>query len=274
MYKNKNNRYNLEDTIGCEYMDGMEYFYELFVDLPRGGPGDNESTQKAFTYLKDLPSEPLILDIGCGHGMQTIELARISNGKIIALDNYQPFLDILMRKVKEEGLTGRITPRNQSMLEMDFNDNTFDVIWSEGALYFMGFQNGLKRCNLLLKNKGHLVVTEAVLLLPDIPKPLKKFWDEGYPDIKDLKNNIFLIQNEDFNLLSHFTLPKSSWIDNYYSPMEKKIKELKKKYQNNKIALQVFEECKKEIEIFNKYSDFFGYEFFIMQKKNQDSSSL
>jgi len=195
-------------------MEGMEYFYELFVGLPRGGPGDNESTRKAFTYLKNLPSEPLILDIGCGHGMQTLELAKISNGKIIALDNYQPFLDILIRKAKKEGLAGRITPKNQSMLEMDFDDKTFDVIWSEGALYFMGFQNGLKRCNQLLKNKGYLVVTEAVLFLPDIPKPLKEFWDNGYPDIKDVKNNISLIQNEGFDLLFHFTLPKSSWIDN------------------------------------------------------------
>ena len=248
-------------------MEGMKYFYELFVGLPRGGPGDNESTRKAFGYLKDLPSEPFILDIGCGHGMQTLELARISNGKIIALDTYQPFLDILLRNAKEEGVTERITLKNQSMIEMDFHDNTFDVIWSEGALYFMGFQHGLTRCNQLLKNKGYLVVTEAVLFSPDIPKPLKKFWDEGYPDIKDLKTNIDLIQNEGFDLLFHFTLPKSSWINNYYSPMEKKIQELKKKHHDNKTALQVFDECEKEIKIFHEYSDYFGYEFFIMQKK-------
>ena len=249
-----------------DVMEGMEYFYELFSGLPRGGPGDNESTRKAFSYLKNLASEPLILDIGCGPGMQTLELARISNGKIIALDNYQPFLDILMRKAIEEGLTRRIIPKNQSMLEMDFDDNTFDVIWSEGALYSMGFQNGLKRCHQLLKKKGYLVVTEAVLLLPNLPKPLKKFWDKEYPDIKDVKSNISLIQNEGFDLLSHFTLPKSSWIYNYYSPMEKRIRELKKKYYDNKIALQVFEECEKEIKIYNKYSDYFGYEFFVMQK--------
>lgn len=254
-------------------MEGMEYFYELFVGLPRGGPGDNESTRKAFLYLKDLSSEPRILDVGCGPGMQTLELAKISNGTIIALDNYQPFLDILMRKAREEGLARRITPKNQSMLEMNFDDNTFDVIWSEGALYFMGIQNGLKRCNQLLKNKGYLVITEAVLFSSDIPEPLKKFWDEGYPDIKEIKDNISLIQNEGFNLLFHFTLPKSSWIDNFYSPMEKRLQELKKKYHDNNIALQVYGDCEKEIEIFHKYSDYFGYEFFVMQKNNQYDSS-
>jgi SAM-dependent methyltransferase len=247
-------------------MEGMEYFYELFCSLPRGGPGDNKSTRKAFGYLKNLPSEPLILDIGCGHGVQTLELARNTNGKIIALDNYQPFLDILTRNATKEGLDTRIIPKNQSMLEMDFNNDTFDIIWSEGAMYFMGFRNGLKRCHQLLKNKGYMVLTEAVLLLPNLPESLRKFWDEGYPDIKDIKSNISLIQNEGFDLLGHFTLPKSSWIDNYYAPMEKRINELKKKYHDNNIALQVFEECEKEIRIYHTYSDYFGYEFFITQK--------
>ena len=89
-------------------MKGMEYFYELFSGLPRGGPGDNKSTQKAFSYLKNLTAEPLILDIGCGHGMQTLELARISKGKIIALDNYQPFLDILMHNAIKEGYSANL----------------------------------------------------------------------------------------------------------------------------------------------------------------------
>ncbi len=247
-------------------MEDMQYFYELFQGLPRGGPGDNKSTSKAFGYLKNLPDELIILDIGCGHGMQTIELARISKAKIIAIDIYQPFLDILRKKAIEEGFDKRIITNNQSMLDMNFKNNMFDIIWSEGALYFMGFQNGLKRCNQILKNNGYLVVTEAVLLLPNLPKELKQFWDEGYPDIKNIKSNITLIRNEGFKIISHFTLPKSSWIDSFYSPMEKRIKELEKKYYNNKIALQTFEECKKEINMYTKYSDYYGYEFFIMQK--------
>ncbi len=248
-----------------DVMKGKKYFYELFRNLPRGGPGDNKSTRKAFSYLKKLPSEPLILDIGCGYGIQTLELARISKGKIIALDNYQPFLESLMKNAKEEGFDDRIIPKKQSMLEMDFKNDTFDLIWSEGAIFVMGFQNGLKKSYQLLKNKGYFVVSEAVLFSKDIPKPLKEFWDEEYPDIKDIKNNISMIKDEGFNLVSHFTLPKSCWID-FYSHMDEKIKELKKKYHNNKTALQVFENFEKESRIYDKYSDYFGYGFFIMQK--------
>ncbi|MCX6662057.1 MAG: class I SAM-dependent methyltransferase [Euryarchaeota archaeon] len=252
-------------------MEGMEYFYELFCGLPRGGPGDTRSTRKAFGYLKNLPPEPYILDIGCGHGMQTTELAKLSKGTIIALDTYQPFLDILLKNAIKDGVEKRIILKNQSMLEMDFENETFDVIWSEGALYFMGFQNGLKKCHEILKKNGYLVVTEAVFLQPSIPKPLQQFWaevwEEGYPDIKDVTSNIARIWNEGFWLLDHFTLPKSSWIDAYYVPMQKSINELKKKYHDNATALRVFAACEKEIMIYNTYSDYFGYEFFIMQKR-------
>lgn len=247
-------------------MDGMEYFYELFRSLPRGGPGDNTSTRKAFSYLTNLPPEPHILDIGCGQGVQTLELARLTKGTIIALDNYQPFLDNLIKNVKKGGLGTRIIPKNQSMLEMDFTNETFDLIWSEGALYSMGFQNGLHRCAELLKKNGYLAVTEAVLLLPNLPTPLQKFWDEEYPDIRDIQSNISYIQKEGLTLLAHFTLPKSSWIEHFYTPMGNEIQRLKKKYHDNTTALHVFQRCEKEIMIYQKYSDYYGYEFFIMRK--------
>ncbi|MHC4283027.1 MAG: class I SAM-dependent methyltransferase, partial [Planctomycetota bacterium] len=135
-------------------MEGIEYLYELCEALPRCGPGDNEFTRRAFCAIGKVAKQPLILDIGCGPGVQTIELARISNGKIIALDNHQAFLDTLMERARNEGLEEKIIGKNMSMLEMDFEEHTFDIIWSEGALYCMGFQNGLKRCHQLLKDKG------------------------------------------------------------------------------------------------------------------------
>jgi len=247
-------------------MEGMEYLYELFEVLPRCGPGDNESTRSAFNSIPKFITQPLILDIGCGPGVQTIELAKISNGKIIALDNHQAFLDKLMKKASNEGLEDNITPKNISMLDMDFDVNTFDIIWSEGALYSMGFQNGLRRCHQLLKNNGYLAVTELVFLSPNPPAPLIQYFDKEYPDIKEIKVKIKEIQDEGFHLISNFTLPKSSWFDSYYLPIEKELFRLNKKYRGNEIALGMFEEMKNEIDLYREYSDFYGYEFFIMQK--------
>ena len=247
-------------------MEGMKYLYELCERLPRCGPGDNKSTSRAFNTMDKLPKEPYILDIGCGTGMQTIELAKVSNGKIIALDNYQGFLDILMKQADKEGLGKNIIPKKISMLEMDFDPNSFGIIWSEGALYFMGFKNGLKRCKQLLKDNGYLAVTELVYIASDPPAPVVQYFENEYPDIKDIKGKIDLIQNEGYHLLSNFTLPESSWLDNYYLPIEKELPHLIKKYQNDEIALGIFTAFQNEIDFYKKHSKYYGYEFFVMQK--------
>ena len=85
-------------------MEGMEYFYEVFEALPRCGPGGNEHTRRAFNTLQNLPEQPFILDIGCGTGMATLELAKLSNGKIIGIDIDQDALDKLIQKIKQQGL--------------------------------------------------------------------------------------------------------------------------------------------------------------------------
>lgn len=245
-------------------MDEMKYFFELYEKLPRGGPGDNISTRRAYLLMKDIPEKPYILDIGCGPGIQTMELAKIHNSKIIAIDNHQPFLDILENNARTDGLNN-ITTKNMSMMEMTFGDNTFDIIWSEGALYFMGMSNALKKCKELLKPGGYLAFTEAVYLSPDPPQVVKDFWDSEYPDIQNVQGNLDLIKAIGFEIIDHFTLLKHSWFDHFYGPMEGYIKELKQKYQDEQVALNIFKTSQSEIEFYREYSDHYGYEFFIVQ---------
>lgn len=71
----------------------MNIFFEIHQNLPREAPGDNASTRQAFSLLTNVPPQPKILDIGCGPGMQTIELAKLTNGQITAVDTHQPYLD-------------------------------------------------------------------------------------------------------------------------------------------------------------------------------------
>ena len=248
-------------------LEGVHYIYELCEALPRSGPGDDVYTQQAYLAIPQPPTNPLILDIGCGQGMQTIALAKISQGKIIALDNHQAFLDMLMVQAKKHRLESRIIPKNMSMLNMDFKEKTFDIIWSEGALYFMGFQHGLKRCHDLLKDNGCVAVTELVYTAPNQPPSVEAYFKDEYPDITSIEANMETIKKEGFNVISHFTLPESAWLDHYYLPMEKVLPHLIKKYEDNKIALNVFEGFQHEIDFYKKYAKWYGYEFFIMQKK-------
>ncbi|MFA6451089.1 MAG: class I SAM-dependent methyltransferase, partial [bacterium] len=86
----------------------MEIFFEIHSDNPREGPGSNEATQRAFDAMTGLPKEPVILDLGCGPGMQTIHLAKISGGEISAVDNHAPFIDVLKANAAEAGLSYNI----------------------------------------------------------------------------------------------------------------------------------------------------------------------
>ena len=245
--------------------DPMDYFFELYDALPRGGPGDNESTCKAFKLVKGLPEKPRILDLGCGPGMQTLELARLSKGKIIALDNHQPFLDKLNHDARRLGLSAYIETLNQDMNQLSFPPESFDLLWSEGALYFMGFENGLKKCRGLLKKNGSMAVTELVWLRPDPPGEIKQAHLSEYPALTGIENNMAMIKKAGYRLIGHFTLPDSSWTKKYYEPMGEKIKELEKKYPPGHEARTVFSGCQREIDLFRKYSRYFGYEFFVMK---------
>jgi ubiquinone/menaquinone biosynthesis C-methylase UbiE len=95
--------------------------------MPRQGPGDSLSTRKAFLLLKNLPEKPAILDIGCGPGMQTMDIARLTDGSITALDYFQIYLDELKEKVSKAGLSKRITLVQGDMNNLDFKNGSFDV---------------------------------------------------------------------------------------------------------------------------------------------------
>lgn len=245
----------------------MELVFKIHEDIPRQGPGDNESTRKAYSKLSNISGNPRILDIGCGSGMQTIELAKFTNGRITAFDVYIPFLKDLLNNAEKEKCSDKINVVCGSMLSMDFLKTTYDIIWSEGSIFIMGFEKGLNYLQKYLKDRGWLVVSELCWLDKNAPEELHKYWDDIYPDIKDINQYKQIIKNTGYLLIDHFTLPDSSWWDNYYNPLSKRLKKLEKTYKNNKRALAELEANKLEIEIFRKYSHYYGYEFFIMQKK-------
>src|SRR5262249_4216119 len=101
--------------------------------------------------------------------MQTLVLARETAGHVTGVDQHQPFLDELNRRAAREGLAERIATVNASMSALDFPDADFDLIWSEGAIYVMGFAEGLRAWKRLLKRDGVIAVTEISWLGVDMP---------------------------------------------------------------------------------------------------------
>ena len=246
----------------------LDFLFELFTDLPRPGPGNNESTRKAFKMLKDLPPHPQILDIGCGPGMQTIELAKISDGKIIALDIHQPFLDKLRNDAFDQGVAEKIKTINKSMLEMDFEEKRFDVIWSEGAIFIIGFEKGLEEWRFFLKDRGYLVVSELCWFRDDPPEAIRNFLIGEYPAIKTFRESKKIIEGLEYELIDHFKLPESAWFK-FYNLLEKQVAFFRKKYEGEFEKNKFLDRMQLEIDMYKEYSKYYGYIFFIMQKKRK-----
>lgn len=243
----------------------MDVFFEIHSENPREGPGNFESTERAFKSLYNLPKKPLLLDVGCGPGKQTFDLLKISNANIVAVDNYQPYLDSIQQNITRDNLSDRLWVSNMDMAKLDFEKEYFDLIWSEGAIYNIGFENGLSKWKNFLKPNGYIAVTEASWLQENPPQDLHDFWAKAYPAIQSAPENLKLIEKCGYKTIDYFTLPESTWWE-YYNPIINKLPLLKQKYASNDKALSIIEEEEKEIELYKKYSKYYGYIFYIMQK--------
>ena len=196
----------------------------MHQDLPREGPGNRQSTARALGLIADLPAAPQVLDIGCGPGMQTVDLAGLVPGaRIQAVDAHAPFLADGTRRAEAAGCADRVTFSVGDMRALDFEPETFDLLWCEGAAYIMGVAEALEAWRPLLKAGGCLAFTEAVWLTADPPQTLAAWWHAEYPAMGDAQATLDKVANAGYEILGHFVLPEAAWWDDYYMPMEARI---------------------------------------------------
>jgi SAM-dependent methyltransferase len=243
----------------------MSIFRELTEGLPRQAPGSAESTIRALGLARGLPPGPRILDVGCGPGAQTIELARATGGWIVAVDIRQRFLDELTERAGAAGVLAQITTVNASMFDMDFASASFDLIWSEGAIYIAGFAAGLRAWRRFLKAGGWIAVSELTWLVPDPPAEAVAFWARNYPAMGTIERNCQLVADAGYVDANGFVLPIHDW-HNYYGPGERRVEELREKYAGDNEALATLDEMQREYDLFRACPDAYGYVFYVMRK--------
>jgi len=204
-------------------------------------------TRKAFSLLPGL-DKPRILDVGCGSGVPTLELAKLSKGEVVGLDIDQSLLDELNRKIELEGLSNSVTARKCSMFEMDFPDESFDIIWAEGPISAIGFERGLREWRRLLKPGGFLVVHDVT---------------------NNMKDKIKKIPSSGYKLLNRFSLPEDAHWTEYYRPLEIRIEELRARYKNNPEFLQILRKHQNEVDVVKGNPRKHSSAFYIMQKTSR-----
>ena len=244
----------------------FELITEYYSNFKRQGPGSPEMTIKALDFIDNLTEKSKIADIGCGTGGQTMVLGENTMGDITGIDIAPEFINIFNDNAKKEKLDDRVKGVVGSMDELPFKMEEFDLIWSEGAIYNIGFERGLKEWSNYLKKGGFIAVTEASWFTNERPAEIEKFWLDAYPEITTISNCVSIMEKTGYVPVSTFILPEYCWTDNFFTPQVSVQADFLKKYPENESIEKFVEMERHEAKIYQKYKDFYGYVFYIGKK--------
>jgi ubiquinone/menaquinone biosynthesis C-methylase UbiE len=237
-------------------------------ELRQGLPTEErlEYTRRAFRLLPRI-EKPNILDIGCGPGLPTVELARLSGGTVTGIDIDRAALDRMLGRARKLGVSDRVKAVRCPMDGMEFADATFDIVWNEGAVWILGFEEGLREWRRFIKPGGFLVVHDMCWLEPDPPSQILDYWRRTYPGISTHEHNLARVRGCGYELLAHFPLPENAWWDLYFDPLARRMPRLRSKYADDHDALRKLEEEEEQADLCRRYSRWYGSAFYIMRKR-------
>ena len=239
----------------------------MFEGLPRQGPGLDEATAYAFSFLPPDAKRGRILDIGCGSGMQDLTLARISpDSHITATDLHQPFLDDLTNRAKTAGLDRNITTRQASMDNLPFDEEIFDIVWAEGSAFIIGILPALQTWKKFIKPQGYMMISDCTWYTNSPSEECKNFFNEISPDMPSVPEAEEMIRSEGYSLIGLFRLADTGWWNHFYKPLTARLGMLKEKFTDNSDAQCIIQGLEMEMDIHRKYSHEYGYTYFIMKK--------
>lgn len=256
---NKENKtiYDFDFNLICEY----------FSNLERQGPGSPEATRKASGFIENLTDRSHIADIGCGTGGQTRVLARQIPGNITGIDLFPGFIERFNRNAAALNMQDRVKGIVGSMDDLPFQPEELDLIWSEGAIYNIGFERGLNEWRKYLKPGGYIAVTESSWFTPERPAEIHDFWVNAYPEIDTIPRKVEQVQNAGYVPVAVFALPENCWTEHYFAPQTDLREAFLRKYPGNKAIEEFIALQRYEAALYDKYKAFYGYVFYIAKKR-------
>lgn len=243
-------------TLICEYFSSIE----------RQGPGSPEVTIKALSFIDNLNAKSQIADIGCGTGGQTMVIAKHTDAHITGVDLFHTFIDLFNANASTRNFQKRVKGIVGSMDTLPFRNEELDLIWSEGAIYNIGFENGLKEWHRFIKKGGFIAVSEASWFTNERPDEINKFWLDAYPEIDTIPNKLAIMQNAGYIPVACFILPENCWTEHFYIPQIQLQEDFLRKYKDNEAANELVEYQKHESFLYSKYKEYYGYVFYIGKK--------
>jgi ubiquinone/menaquinone biosynthesis C-methylase UbiE len=239
---------------------------EYFSSMDRQGPGSPEMTLRALSFAGRLTADSHIADLGCGTGGQTMTLAQNTPARITGIDLFPAFTDRFNDSARKLSVHDRVRGITGSMDDLPFEGGELDLIWSEGAIYNIGFEKGLTYWRKFLKPGGYVAVTEASWFTDERPDEINSFWLDAYPGIDTIPNKVAGLQRSGYLPVACFILPEECWTDHFYVHQVKARQVFLEKHRGNKMAEELVENERREARLYERYSDYYGYVFYIGKK--------
>lgn len=243
-----------------------QVFLDLYLALPRQGPGNRASAERALALCGDLPPAPAVADLGCGVGGQTLLLAELTGGTVAAVDSLPAAVERLRAAAAARGLGGRVTAVVGDLARPPLPPEAFDLVWSEGALYNAGLDVALAACRGLLRPRGIVAFTDAVWRVEAPPPEVKASFDFDYPAMGRVPDVLAAIERSGLTLVGHFILPDEAWWEDFYAPMERRLQELRHRYAGDTEAQAILDRLALEPELHRRWGHTYAYEFFVARR--------
>lgn len=149
---------------------------------------------------------------------------------------------------------------------LPIDEGEFDVIWSEGAVYNMGFEAGISVWCRFLKTSGVLIVSEINWLNAIRPSELQYPWESEYPEINVASAKIGILERHGYSPEAYFVQPAHCWLDDYYRPMQRQFDAFLERHGASDEAVAIVEVEKHENSLYEKYRDYCSYRVYVSRK--------
>jgi hypothetical protein len=110
-------------------------------------------------------------------------------------------------------------------------------------------------------------VHDMIWLRSNPPQEIQEYWQRVYPGIRTVSEHIDSIPAFGYAVLDHYPLPREVWWQDYYGPLQERIRDLRVKYAQDSAGERVLDRAQREVDLYEKYDDWYGSAYFVMQKR-------
>lgn len=237
-------------------MEGQAFF-QLHAGLTREGPGDDDSLNWAL-QLVGVPKDGVICDAGCGPGDDIAGLlTHVPQGRVEAYDLHAPFVAQAAARHQGDARVRALTG------DMSAVTGPYDLIWSAGAIYFLGVEAGLRGWRDALVPAGAVAFSQACWFTDAPSKRAQAYWAREYPAMTDDTTVLAQARAAGYDILGNRRLPDAAW-EAYFGPMEQRIADLRP--SAGAALMAVLDEAEDEIATWRACRAEYGYLLVVARK--------